>query len=140
MLNVDPCEWQFTNNKIVSIVTNSGRAITFQCLSDYKRTIKIKIILNHLCLSVDIPWLRINCSTISNLLSANLWWVLLLTGLVKCTGIICNSRTHLQSAILSIVCTAMLWILGVVSPDLVNNSGSNLSTLLAISVEDTLRW
>lgn len=50
----------------------------------------------------------------------------------------CNSRTHLQSAILRIVCTAMLCILGVVSPDFVKSSGSKRSTLLATSVEDTL--
>lgn len=30
MLSVDPCEWQFTNNKIVSIVTSSGQAVTFK--------------------------------------------------------------------------------------------------------------
>lgn len=131
-----------SDNSLITRSYQLSQAVVKQLLLNmfiqHKRA--IKIILSHLCLSVDIPWLRINCSTISNLLNANLWWVLLLTGLVKCTGIMCNSRTHLQSAILSIVWTAMLWILGVVSPDLVNNSGSNLSTLLAISVEDTLRW
>jgi hypothetical protein len=51
---------------------------------------------------------------------------------------ICNSRTHLQSAMLRIVCTAILCILGEVSPDFVRSSGSKRSTLLAISAEDTL--
>ena len=94
-----------------------------------------------LCFSVDIPWFNMSCSTISSLLRASLWWVLLLTGRLRATGIICKSLTHLQSAMLKIVWIAILCIRGVVSPDFVKSSGSKRSTLRAISAGDTLaKW
>lgn len=47
--------------------------------------------------------------------------------------------TSLQSARLRIVCTAMLCMRGVVSPDFSSNSGSNLSKLRDTSADDTLK-
>jgi hypothetical protein len=51
----------------------------------------LHVLCSYLCLSVEMPWLRTSCSTISSRLRASLGWVLLVNGRLRCTGIMWRS-------------------------------------------------